>query len=63
MRRELFLIYFACITGTNNIIEMKSLLKLIVCATLSLLVATPVSAQGEKTIRRKVAIGRFSNET
>lgn len=30
---------------------------------LSVLIALPVSAQEEKTIKRKVAIGRFSNET
>jgi len=32
-------------------------------ALLAVLVALPVSAQSEKTIKRKVAIGRFSNET
>ena len=42
---------------------MKKLVKIIASAALALLVALPAFAQGEKTIKRKVAIGRFSNET
>ena len=30
---------------------------------LALLIALPLTAQEERTIKRKVAIGRFSNET
>lgn len=43
--------------------DMKKLVKIIASAALALLVAVPAFAQGEKTIKRKVAIGRFSNET
>ena len=42
---------------------MKHTVKFILMASLALLMALPMSAQGEKTIKRKVAIGRFSNET
>lgn len=42
---------------------MKRALKFITLVSLALLAAAPVFAQGEKTIKRKVAIGRFSNET
>lgn len=42
---------------------MKHTVKFILMASLALLLALPMSAQGEKTIKRKVAIGRFSNET
>ena len=38
-------------------------LKFILLALMAALMAVPVSAQDEKTIKRKVAIGRFSNET
>lgn len=37
----------------------KNLLPLL----LMLIVVLPMAAQGERTIKRKVAIGRFSNET
>ena len=43
--------------------NMKHTVKFILMASLALLLALPMSAQGEKTIKRKVAIGRFSNET
>lgn len=42
---------------------MKRFLKLAAITTLALLCAAPSYAQTEKTIKRKVAIGRFSNET
>ena len=42
---------------------MKTFLKHTLVCLLGLLVAVPLSAQGEKTIKRKVAIGRFTNET
>lgn len=42
---------------------MKRILTFLLPALLAVLVALPVSAQSEKTIKRKVAIGRFSNET
>ena len=42
---------------------MKHTVKFILMASLAILLALPMSAQGEKTIKRKVAIGRFSNET
>jgi len=42
---------------------MKRTLTFLLPALLAVLVALPVSAQSEKTIKRKVAIGRFSNET
>lgn len=42
---------------------MKRTFRFIALALLTMLVALPVYAQGEKTIKRKVAIGRFSNET
>lgn len=42
---------------------MKHATKLIFLISMALLAAMPLSAQGEKTIKRKVAIGRFSNET
>lgn len=38
---------------------VKNLLSLL----LMLAVVLPMAAQGERTIKRKVAIGRFSNET
>ena len=38
---------------------VKNLLPLL----LMLAVVLPMAAQGERTIKRKVAIGRFSNET
>ena len=38
-------------------------IKKILSILLVLLIALPVAAQGERTIKRKVAIGRFSNET
>ena len=41
---------------------MKAIKKLL-SVLLVLMVALPMAAQGEKTIKRKVAIGRFSNET
>lgn len=42
---------------------MNRIIKLITLATFIALIALPVSAQSEKTIKRKVAIGRFTNET
>lgn len=42
---------------------MRRILKIATIATLALLCAAPSFAQTEKTIKRKVAIGRFSNET
>ena len=42
---------------------MRRTLTFLLPALLAVLVALPVSAQSEKTIKRKVAIGRFSNET
>ena len=42
---------------------MKMKLKFILLALMTALVTVPVNAQDEKTIKRKVAIGRFSNET
>lgn len=42
---------------------MKRTFRFIALVLLTMLVALPVYAQGEKTIKRKVAIGRFSNET
>ena len=42
---------------------MKALLKNLTVAALALLLVIPAYGQGEKTIKRKVAIGRFSNET
>ena len=39
--------------------QIKSLLSVL----LALLIVLPMAAQGERTIKRKVAIGRFSNET
>ena len=41
---------------------MKTIKKLL-SVLLALMVALPMTAQGERTIKRKVAIGRFSNET
>ena len=41
---------------------MKTIKK-ILAALLVLMIALPMAAQGERTIKRKVAIGRFSNET
>ena len=41
---------------------MKSIKK-ILSVMLVLMMALPMAAQGERTIKRKVAIGRFSNET
>ena len=41
---------------------MKSIQKLL-SVILVLMMALPMAGQGEKTIKRKVAIGRFSNET
>ena len=41
---------------------MKTIKKLL-SVLLALMVALPMAAQGERTIKRKVAIGRFSNET
>ena len=38
-------------------------IKKILSILLVLLIALPAAAQGERTIKRKVAIGRFSNET
>ena len=38
-------------------------IKKILSILLVLLIALPLAAQGERTIKRKVAIGRFSNET
>ena len=42
---------------------MKRLFKLTLLAVLAAMCALPAYAQAEKTIKRKVAIGRFSNET
>lgn len=42
---------------------MKTTLKYALAAALAVLCAMPSYAEGEKTIKRKVAIGRFSNET
>ena len=41
---------------------MKTIKKLL-SVLLVLMIALPMAAQGERTIKRKVAIGRFSNET
>ena len=45
-----------------NNIDMKAIKKLL-SVMMVLMVALPMAAQGERTIKRKVAIGRFSNET
>ena len=45
-----------------NSINMKPIKKLL-SILLVLLIALPLTAQEERTIKRKVAIGRFSNET
>ena len=42
---------------------MKRLFKVTLLAVLAAMCALPSFAQREKTIKRKVAIGRFSNET
>jgi len=42
---------------------MKRFFKSLIIVSLAILCAIPSFAQGEKTIKRKVAIGRFSNET
>lgn len=42
---------------------MRKLIKLFVAVALIICFVSPSYAQGEKTIKRKVAIGRFSNET
>lgn len=42
---------------------MKRIMTLIALAAVAILFAGPVQAQDGKTIKRKVAIGRFSNET
>lgn len=42
---------------------MKEKLKFILFALVAAFIVLPVHAQEEKTIKRKVAIGRFSNET
>ncbi|MCQ2174200.1 MAG: CsgG/HfaB family protein [Bacteroidales bacterium] len=42
---------------------MKQFIRFALIASLAVLCAAPSFAQGEKTIKRKVAIGRFSNET
>lgn len=42
---------------------MKRFFKSLLIVSLAILCAIPSFAQGEKTIKRKVAIGRFSNET
>jgi len=42
---------------------MKLFYKSILLSGLALLTVLPLSAEGEKTIKRKVAIGRFTNET
>lgn len=47
----------------NNHKYMKHSFKLIILTFMALIIALPMSAQGGKTIKRKVAIGRFSNET
>lgn len=41
----------------------KEKLKFILFALVAAFIVLPVHAQEEKTIKRKVAIGRFSNET
>ena len=38
-------------------------IKRLLSALLVLMIALPMAAQSERTIKRKVAIGRFSNET
>lgn len=42
---------------------MKQSIRFALIASLAILCAVPSFAQGDKTIKRKVAIGRFSNET
>lgn len=42
---------------------MKHLIKSVLIASLAILCAVPSVAQGDKAIKRKVAIGRFTNET
>ncbi len=42
---------------------MKKTLKFLLLASFAVLITLPMSAQSDKTIKRKVAIGRFSNET
>ncbi|MFA5445529.1 MAG: CsgG/HfaB family protein [Bacteroidales bacterium] len=42
---------------------MKRTLNFLLLASFAVLLALPMSAQSDKTIKRKVAIGRFSNET
>ena len=42
---------------------MKKTLSCVLMAVAALMMTMPLSAQGDKTIKRKVAIGRFSNET
>lgn len=62
--------YAACAvdTSANNYSndtdteDMKAIYRFLV-ALLMVMTALPLAAQGERTIKRKVAIGRFSNET
>ncbi len=42
---------------------MKRIIRTLLVSSLTLLIAAPIYGQSEKTIKRKVAIGRFSNET
>lgn len=44
-------------------IFMRKFLKLTILTALAVMCAVPLGAQESKTIKRKVAIGRFSNET
>ena len=46
-----------------DVSNMKEKLKFILFALVAAFIVLPVHAQEEKTIKRKVAIGRFSNET
>ena len=48
---------------SNLFVDMKNFFKGALAAFLTVACVIPSFAQGEKTIKRKVAIGRFTNET
>lgn len=51
--------FYICTKDPRNIKHLKRLFSMII----TLMIIIPATAQTEKTIKRKVAIGRFSNET
>lgn len=62
MRRDyrLYTMNYA-LNKTSNIMDKK--ITLLLLAVMTILAVSPLSAQSERTIKRKVAIGRFTNET